>query len=191
MSTDFNDTIKNLNTAIGILRTNANHLAVMESDYKSMKQLSVDLLEKEEELEQAVNELKEGLFRKIDASVLHASQIAVGDGISFAEDNSYGLYNIDGSVTALLPALTADDATLQNATIDTANLSEIEKALKALPLVGVTTCPTIIVKEKRNVFDILKDIRKLIGDNMMLHAQVMADTPEGILRDAVALRNQI
>ena len=60
--------------------------------------------------------------------------------------------------------------------IDTANLSEIEKALKALPLVGVTTCPTIIVKEKRNVFDILKDIRKLIGDNMMLHAQVMADS---------------
>jgi hypothetical protein len=125
MSTDFNDTIKNLNTAIGILRTNANHLAVMESDYKSMKQLSVDLLEKEEELEQAVNELKEGLFRKIDASILHASQIAVGDGISFAEDNSYGLYSIDGSVTALLPALTADDATLQNATIDTANLSSV------------------------------------------------------------------
>ena len=75
--------------------------------------------------------------------------------------------------------------------IDTANLAEIEKALKALPLVGVTTCPTIIVKEKRNVFDILKDIRKLIGDNMMLHAQVMADTPNGILRDAVALRSQI
>ena len=75
--------------------------------------------------------------------------------------------------------------------IDTANLAEIEKALKALPLVGITTCPTIIVKEKRNVFDILKDIRKLIGDNMMLHAQVMADTPDGILRDAIALRNQI
>ena len=75
--------------------------------------------------------------------------------------------------------------------IDTANLAEIEKALKALPLVGVTTCPTIIVKEKRNVFDILKDIRKLIGDNMMLHAQVMADTPDGILRDAIALRSQI
>ena len=75
--------------------------------------------------------------------------------------------------------------------IDTANLSEIEKALKALPLIGVTTCPTIIVKEKRNIFDILKDIRNLIGDNRMLHAQVMADTPDGILRDAVALREHV
>ena len=75
--------------------------------------------------------------------------------------------------------------------IDTANLSEIEKALKALPLIGVTTCPTIFVKEKRNTFDILKDIRNLIGDNRMLHAQVMADTPDGILRDAVALREHV
>lgn len=75
--------------------------------------------------------------------------------------------------------------------IDTANLSEIEKALQALPLIGVTTCPTIIVKEKRNVFDILKDIRALIGDERMLHAQVMADTADGILKDAIALREAV
>lgn len=125
MSTDFNDTIKNLNTAINILRTNANHLAVMESDYKSMKQLSIDLLEKEEELEKTVNELKEGLFKKIDASVLHASQIAVNDGIVFAEDASYGLFNIDGSITMKSPVIESDDANLQNASIDTANLSVI------------------------------------------------------------------
>lgn len=125
MSTDFNDTIKNLNTAINILRTNANHLAVMESDYKSMKQLSIDLLEKEEELEKTVNELKEGLFKKIDASVLHASQIAVNDGIAFAEDASYGLFNVDGSITMKSPVIESDDANLQNASIDTANLSVI------------------------------------------------------------------
>lgn len=98
MSTDFNDTIKNLNTAINILKTNANHLAVIESDYRSLKQFTVEALNKEEELERTVNELKEGLFKKIDTSVLHATQISIGDGILFSEDVSTGFFVNDDIV---------------------------------------------------------------------------------------------
>lgn len=75
--------------------------------------------------------------------------------------------------------------------IDTADISLIAKAMETFPLAGVTTCPTIIVKEKRPLWDILKDIRSLIGDDKMLHAQVMGATAEEILKDAAALRNHV
>ena len=75
--------------------------------------------------------------------------------------------------------------------IDTANLDDIRRALEFYPLAGVTTCPTIIVKEKRPFWDILKDIRTLIGNDRLLHAQVMGQTAEEILRDAVALRERV
>ena len=75
--------------------------------------------------------------------------------------------------------------------IDTANLDDIRRAVDSYPLAGVTTCPTIIVKEKRPFWDILKDIRTIIGDDRMLHAQVMGRTADEILRDAVALRESI
>ncbi|MCQ2396965.1 MAG: transaldolase [Lentisphaeria bacterium] len=75
--------------------------------------------------------------------------------------------------------------------IDTANIDVIAKAMESFPLAGVTTCPTIIVREKRPLWDILKDIRSLIGNERMLHAQVMGSTAEEILKDAVALRSHV
>lgn len=74
--------------------------------------------------------------------------------------------------------------------IDTANLDEISKAMEVFPLAGVTTCPTIIVKEKRPFWDILRDIRQLIGPEKMLHAQVMGRTADEIVADAEALRER-
>lgn len=125
MSTDFNDTVKNLNTALNILRTNANHLAVMESDYRSMKQLAVDILEKEDELEKAVEELKSGKFKKVDTSVLHADQIAIGEGMVFAEDNSCGISVQDDMVTITSSNVNAESATITNLTADTTNLNTV------------------------------------------------------------------
>lgn len=75
--------------------------------------------------------------------------------------------------------------------IDTANTGIISEALKTFPLAGVTTCPTIIVREKRPFWDILQEIRSLIGEERMLHAQVMGSTADEILKDAVALRNRV
>lgn len=75
--------------------------------------------------------------------------------------------------------------------IDTANLQEIADALEFFPLAGVTTCPTIIVKEKRPFWDILRDIRSLIGEDKMLHAQVLGRTCDEIVADAEELRNRV
>ncbi len=75
--------------------------------------------------------------------------------------------------------------------VDTANLEDIATALEAYPLAGVTTCPTLIVKERRPFWDLLQDIRRLIGNDRMLHAQVMGSTAKQILQDAAALRERI
>ena len=75
--------------------------------------------------------------------------------------------------------------------VDTANVGQISKIMECFPLAGVTTCPTIIVKEKRPFWDLLLEIRSLIGDERMLHAQVMGRTCDEIVKDAAALRERI
>ncbi|MDD3118779.1 MAG: fructose-6-phosphate aldolase [Victivallales bacterium] len=74
--------------------------------------------------------------------------------------------------------------------LDTADVREIEKVAEIFPLAGVTTNPTIIAQGKRNFFAILKDIRGIIGDRM-LHAQVLGETCDDIIRDAETLQEQI
>lgn len=126
MSTDFNDTVKNLNTAIEIMKTNANHLAVISSGYRSMKQMAIDLLEKTEELQRDVNALKEGKFRKIDASVLHADQFAIGDGIAFSEDASAGFYMKDGAVCITSTEAEIANITAENVYADSMGVSTVQ-----------------------------------------------------------------
>ena len=75
--------------------------------------------------------------------------------------------------------------------IDSANLAEIEKAFEYLPMTGVTTNPTIIAKEKRDFFQILRDIRAIIGEEACLHAQVIGRTADEMVADALRIRDAI
>ena len=75
--------------------------------------------------------------------------------------------------------------------IDTASLADIRKALELFPLAGVTTCPSIITREHRPFWELLMDIRQLIGNDRMLHAQVLGRTAEEMLKDAMAMRSRI
>lgn len=75
--------------------------------------------------------------------------------------------------------------------LDTANVDDIKKAMDIYPLSGVTTNPTIISKENREFLDILKDIREVIGNDIMLHVQTLSQTCEGIIEEAHYLRDNI
>jgi fructose-6-phosphate aldolase 2 len=75
--------------------------------------------------------------------------------------------------------------------LDTANIENIKKAMDIYPLSGVTTNPTIISKENREFLDILKDIRRVIGNDAMLHVQTLSQTYEGIVKEAHYLRENI
>ena len=75
--------------------------------------------------------------------------------------------------------------------LDTANLEAIKKAYEFYPMDGVTTNPTIISKENKKFLDILKNIRTIIGENSMLHVQVLGSTAEKMVEEAEYISNQI
>jgi fructose-6-phosphate aldolase len=76
--------------------------------------------------------------------------------------------------------------------IDTANLEEIENYNNLIPLSGVTSNPTIVKKEgKIDFYQHMRQIRKIIGDQISLHIQVVATDYEGIIKDAKAIIENI
>lgn len=54
--------------------------------------------------------------------------------------------------------------------LDTANIEQIKKYMKLYNVVGVTTNPTIISREKAEFWPLLEEIKSLIGDKQ-LHVQ--------------------
>lgn len=75
--------------------------------------------------------------------------------------------------------------------LDTAKAGDIKRAVDLYPIHGVTTNPTIISKEKRDFFSVLKDIRNIIGKDSMLHVQTLGAKAEDIIKEAYCLRENI
>ena len=74
--------------------------------------------------------------------------------------------------------------------LDSANVEEIRKVCDVFPIAGVTTNPSIITKEKKDFFPLLKEIRSIIGDRM-LHVQVLGTTTEEMIKDASCIREKV
>lgn len=75
--------------------------------------------------------------------------------------------------------------------LDTASLEDIQKGFEYLPVVGVTTNPTIISKNKVDFFDHFKKIRECIGNDAMLHIQVTSDNATDMVEEAKVLKKVI
>ncbi len=75
--------------------------------------------------------------------------------------------------------------------IDTANLDDIRRCVEYYPVAGVTTNPTIISKENTDFLKLIKDIRAIIGPDMMLHVQVTASKCEDIVKEALLLKEAV
>lgn len=75
--------------------------------------------------------------------------------------------------------------------LDTANLEEIKRAFDLYPMAGVTTNPTIISKQKGSFVGILKEIRKIIGPDKMMHAQAVGTTCDEIVKEAEYLSKEL
>ncbi|MCR1898280.1 fructose-6-phosphate aldolase [Irregularibacter muris] len=75
--------------------------------------------------------------------------------------------------------------------LDTANLEDIQKAVEVYPIDGVTTNPSIIVKEKKDFLPLLKEIQGIIGKDKMLHVQALGTRAEDIVEEAHFIKNQL
>lgn len=75
--------------------------------------------------------------------------------------------------------------------LDTADLSAIRHCNEFYPLTGVTTNPSIIAKENCDFWNLVKEIRSIIGDEKMLHVQTTQKTAEKIIEEAKLLQKEL
>ncbi|MEK4823016.1 transaldolase family protein [Niallia sp. FSL W8-0951] len=75
--------------------------------------------------------------------------------------------------------------------IDSANLEQIERINEYYPISGVTTNPSILVKEKKPYIQVLQDIRKILGEDKELFIQVIADNASEIVKEAEYFQTRI
>lgn len=75
--------------------------------------------------------------------------------------------------------------------LDSGNLAEIKHCNEFYPLAGVTTNPTLVAKEKMEFWELVKEIRNIIGPDKMLHVQTVQTEAEKIVEEAKLLKYQV
>ena len=68
--------------------------------------------------------------------------------------------------------------------IDDANVEKIRRVYDLFPVDGVSTNPSILAKTGRNPYEVLKEIRSIVGDDGELFVQATALNAEGMVAEA-------
>lgn len=75
--------------------------------------------------------------------------------------------------------------------LDTADIQVIKHCNDFYPLAGVTTNPSIISKANADFWQLVKEIRTVIGEEKMLHIQTVQTTAEKIVDEAMLLKKEL
>ena len=76
--------------------------------------------------------------------------------------------------------------------IDTVNLEDIKEAVEYMPIVGVTSNPSIVKKTSpKDFFQHMKEVRKIIGKERSLHIQVISKECDEIVKEAHRIIEEI
>ena len=68
--------------------------------------------------------------------------------------------------------------------IDDANVEKIRRVYDLFPVDGVSTNPSILAKTRRNPYEVLKEIRSIVGEDGELFVQATALNAEGMVAEA-------
>lgn len=75
--------------------------------------------------------------------------------------------------------------------LDTANVAEVERLARILPLQGVTTNPSIVATGGESIWDVLPRLQKAVGKEGRLFAQVMSRETAGMVLEAQQLTEHV
>lgn len=75
--------------------------------------------------------------------------------------------------------------------IDDANIEKIKKIYEFYTIDGVTTNPSILSKTGRNPYEVLKEIRNLLGNDAELHVQVVSNTADEMILEGHKIANEL
>lgn len=71
--------------------------------------------------------------------------------------------------------------------LDTADINAVADFAPALPLKGVTTNPSILAKAEQGLTETLAGLSKVLGKDARFHAQVVSETAEEMLKEAIKI----
>ncbi len=74
--------------------------------------------------------------------------------------------------------------------LDTADIEAIRHCNEFYPLSGVTTNPSIIAKEKKDFWQLVAEIRAIIGPDKLFFAQTVQTTAEEMVKEAVLMNER-
>lgn len=74
--------------------------------------------------------------------------------------------------------------------LDTADIESIRHCNEFYPLAGVTTNPSIIANENTNFWDLVKEIRSIIGHDKLFFVQTVQKTADKIVEEAILLNEK-
>ncbi len=116
MSTDFNDTIRNLAVAVETLRSNANLVSVLCDQNAAIKELTIKSLDKIDDIEKDIMSLKTGKVKELKTSMLITDALSANTLDSSLEIGDYGSF--DGSIfsynTIKANKVLAKDSSIKN-----------------------------------------------------------------------------
>lgn len=75
--------------------------------------------------------------------------------------------------------------------IDDANVAKIKEIVEFYPVDGVTTNPSILAKSGKNPYEVLSEIREIIGQEKELHVQVVSKKAEGMIEEAHVITRKL
>jgi TalC/MipB family fructose-6-phosphate aldolase len=75
--------------------------------------------------------------------------------------------------------------------IDDANVEKVKKVWELYPCDGVTTNPSILAKGGRKPYEVLTELRDIVGPDGELHVQVVSKDAEGMLEEAKVIREKL
>ncbi len=76
--------------------------------------------------------------------------------------------------------------------IDTVDLDEIKGAVEHMPIVGVTSNPSIVkATSPKNFFDHMREVRNIIGKERSLHVQVISKECDEIVKEGQRILKEI
>ena len=121
MSTDFNETIRNLSVAVEVLRSNANLIASLCNQNNTIKQLVIKSLDQIDDIQKDITALKSGNMRELKVAALVADALAANTLDSSLKIGDHG--TIDGSVLTyeniVAEKVNAGDAEVETITTET------------------------------------------------------------------------
>ena len=75
--------------------------------------------------------------------------------------------------------------------IDDANIEKVKEIWDLYPCDGVTTNPSILAKSGRNPYEVLAELREIVGEEGELHVQVVSKDAEGMMKEAKVIREKL